>query len=189
MSSVEISFCLTLFFFAHGSLWSLSASTGCNSLSVKLQNSYVGWEVLTRADARSRRNTKLIFSFYLLCHVSVSSFEGWPSQTEEFCLESTQSSCPRRGEAEWKSTARPRYQTNPQSIQRARSPSKLRKRWKANEVASQRWVDKEERRLPGRASRPDWNDVIQFSEICHDSFQPFMLYTIFISEVKMETNS
>lgn len=90
MSSVEISFCLTLFFFAHGSLWSLSASTGCNSLSVKLQNSYVGWEVLTRADARSRRNTKLIFTFPF-CVTSLSA----PSRGDHLKRRSSASNPPR----------------------------------------------------------------------------------------------
>lgn len=58
-----------VFFFTHGSLWSLWASAGWNSLSVKLQSSYVGWEALTRAGARgrragSRRNANLVFMVF-----------------------------------------------------------------------------------------------------------------------------
>lgn len=67
MSSVEISFVLLCFvlFFTHGSLWSLWASAGWNSLCVKLQSSYVGWEALTRADGEQEvGQTRTSFSWF-----------------------------------------------------------------------------------------------------------------------------
>lgn len=89
-----------------------------------------------------------IHLIFLLPPTSVSSFEGWLFRMEEFCLESTQSSCPRRGEAEWRSTARRRSPTNLQNIQRARSLSKPSRRWRANEAGSQRSVGKEHSERP-----------------------------------------
>lgn len=75
---MEISFVLLWFFLTLGSLWSLRASAGWNSLSVKLQSSYVGWEALTRADARGRRagslrNANLVFMVFPFCVASPSA--------------------------------------------------------------------------------------------------------------------